>query len=164
MNIDYRIQRLTPADLPLMRALLCTFAEVFDQPEVYTAREPGDTYLTSLLASDYFVAEVALRGAEVVGGLAAYELKKFEQARSEFYIYDLAVVSQHRRQGIATALIDRLREIAAQRGAYVIFVQADTGPEDAAAIALYDKLGQRESVLHFDIPVGSTDRSKDLRV
>lgn len=35
----------------------------------------------------------------------------------------------------------------------MIFVQADTGPEDAPAIALYDKLGQRESVLHFDIPV-----------
>nr|WP_281270154.1 hypothetical protein [Halomonas lactosivorans] len=32
-------------------------------------------------------------------------------------------------------------------------VQADTGPEDEAAIALYSKLGLRESVLHFDIPV-----------
>jgi aminoglycoside 3-N-acetyltransferase I len=47
-----------------------------------------------------------------------------------------------------------LRRIAAERGAYVIFVQADTGTEDAAAIALYDKLGTREQVLHFDIPVG----------
>lgn len=138
-----------------MRALLHTFGEAFNQPDAYTARPPGDNYLTDLLASDYFVALVALHGDQVVGGLAAYELKKFEQARSEFYIYDLAVLAQHRRQGIATTLIDRLREIAAKRGAYVIFVQADTGPEDAAAIALYDKLGQRESVLHFDIPVGS---------
>jgi aminoglycoside 3-N-acetyltransferase I len=37
------------------------------------------------------------------------------------------------------------------RGSYVIFVQADLG--DAAAIALYTKLGRREDVLHFDIPV-----------
>jgi aminoglycoside 3-N-acetyltransferase I len=35
----------------------------------------------------------------------------------------------------------------------VIFVQADTGSEDEAAIALYTKLGRREDVLHFDIPV-----------
>lgn len=28
---------------------------------------------------------------EAVGGLAAYELKKFEQARSEIHLYDLAV-------------------------------------------------------------------------
>jgi aminoglycoside 3-N-acetyltransferase I len=42
-----------------------------------------------------------------------------------------------------------LREIAARRGAWVIFVQADHG--DDPAIALYEKLGTREEVLHFDI-------------
>jgi len=41
--------------------------------------------------------------------LAAYELRKFEQERSEVYIYDLAVASAHRREGIATALIERLK-------------------------------------------------------
>jgi aminoglycoside 3-N-acetyltransferase I len=35
----------------------------------------------------------------------------------------------------------------------VIFVQADTGMEDAGTIALYTKLGKREHVLHFDIAV-----------
>ncbi len=44
-----------------------------------------------------------------------------------------------------------LRRIAAARGSYVIFVQADLG--DAPAIALYSKLGRREEVLHFDIAV-----------
>ncbi len=32
-----------------------------------------------------------------------------------------------------------------------MFVQADTGEEDAPAIALYTKLGTREDGLHFDI-------------
>lgn len=68
---------------------------------------------------------------------------------SEVYIYDFAVAEPHRRQGIATALISALKTVAAQRGAYVIFVQADLG--DHAAIALYSKLGVREDVLHFDI-------------
>lgn len=96
---------------------------------------------------------MALQDDTVVGGIAAYELKKFEQERSEIYLYDLAVSKGHRRQGIATALIQELRRIAVGRGAYVIFVQADTGVEDEAAIALYTRLGDREDVLHFDIPV-----------
>ena len=85
--------------------------------------------------------------------LAAYELKKFEQERSEIYIYDLAVAAGHRRRGVATALIRELQRIGTERGAYVIFVQAD--PPDAPAVALYSKLGVREDVLHFDIPVPS---------
>ena len=55
------------------------------------------------------------------------------------------------REGVATALILELKRIAAARGAYVIFVQADRG--DAPAIALYTKLGTAEDVLHFDIPI-----------
>ena len=51
-------------------------------------------------------------------------LPKFEQERSEVYIYDLAVAVAHRREGIATALIMELKRIASLRGAYVIFVQA----------------------------------------
>lgn len=95
--------------------------------------------------------DVPLEGDEVVGGIAAYELPKYEQARSEIYIYDLAVAAPHRRKGIATALIDELKKIAAARGAWVMFVQADRA--DEPAIALYSRLGTREDVLHFDIEV-----------
>ena len=89
----------------------------------------------------------------MVGGLVAYELPKLEQQRSETYLYDLAVRAAHRRRGIATALIQRLQAIAAARGAYVLFGQADTGVEDQPAIALYSRLGTRSEVLHFDIGV-----------
>lgn len=47
-------------------------------------------------------------------------------------------------------MIEKLKNFAAERGAYVIYVQADHG--DEAAIALYTKLGVREDVIHFDIP------------
>ena len=124
------------------------FGEVFGDP-AYRARRPSRAYLQRLLARDSFIAIAASQEDRVVGGLAAYELPKFEQERSEIYIYDLAVAAAHRRQGIATALIQRLQNIAAERGAWVIFVQADYG--DAPAIALYSKLGAREDVLHFDI-------------
>ena len=97
-----------------------------------------------------FIGSVAaLPAAEVIGGLTAYELRKPERERSEFYIYDLAVSASHRRRRVATDLIEELKQIAGARGASVIFVQADWG--DDAAIALYSRLGVREEVLHFDI-------------
>jgi aminoglycoside 3-N-acetyltransferase I len=151
VSSNVSIHRLTPDDLPLMEGLLSTFGAAFNEDSTYSDNRPGAGYLRGLLGSDYFIALAALEAGRVVGGLAAYELKKFEQQRSEIYIYDLAVAEAHRRQGIATALIRALGSIAAGRGAYVIFVQADLG--DEAAIALYTKLGVREDVLHFDIPV-----------
>jgi aminoglycoside 3-N-acetyltransferase I len=134
-----------------MGAMLTTFGEAFDEVDTYGKARPRPNYLQRLLGSDYFIALAALKEREVVGGLAAYELHKFEQERSEIYIYDLAVSARHRRQGIATALIAELGRIAKGRGAYVIFVQADHGDEPATA--LYAKLGTREDVLHFDIEV-----------
>lgn len=134
-----------------MESLLTVFGNAFEDSDTYGARRPDAAYFRKLLGSDYFIALTASKAGEVVGGLAAYELQKFEQARSEIYIYDLAVDEAHRREGIATALIEELRRIAAVRGAYVIYVQADLG--DDPAIALYTKLGAREDVLHFDIPV-----------
>ena len=130
---------------------MTTFGEAFGQMEVYCGARPSSSYLESLLASKDFIALAALNGGAVVGGLVAYELHKFEQERSEIYIYDLAVAAAHRREGIATALIEELKKIAAARGAYVVVVRADKG--DAPATALYTKLGTREDVLHFDIEI-----------
>lgn len=148
------VQRLTRDDLPLFNKLMQVFGEAFDDVQTYTGQPPGPEYQRRLLGSETFIALAAVDDeGTVMGGLAAYELPKFEQARSEIYLYDLAVLARYRRQGVATSLINTLRGIAAERGAYVVFVQADTGIEDEAAIALYSKLGQREEVLHFDIPV-----------
>ena len=153
LSARFSIHQLTADDMASMEGLLATFGEAFDEVETYGKNRPSEDYFQRLLGSDYFIALVALKGSEVVGGIVAYELKKIEQERSEIYIYDLAVAAAHRREGIATALIQELKTIAATRGAYVIFVQADIG--DDPAIELYTKLGAREDVLHFDIAVKS---------
>ena len=152
MLSDVKLQRLGAADLPVMRGLNAVFAEAFADRETYLADRPDDGWLARTLAKDHVIVLAALCDDEVVGGLVAYELDKLERARREVYIYDLAVAEPHRRRGIATALIRRTQEVAAERGAWVIYVQADL--EDDPAIALYQKLGVREDVLHFDIPVG----------
>lgn len=146
----FTILQLAPGDSYLMRAVLRVFGEAFGEPDTYCEAQPGAAYLERLLGGDCFIALAAVMDEEVVGGLAAYELRKFEQERSEIYIYDLAVAGAHRRQGIATALINEVRRLASARGAWVVMIQADDG--DDAAIALYEKLGKREDILHFDIP------------
>lgn len=147
----FRLHRLQSSETARLAALITVFGEAFEDRETYGRAPPSEDYLTRLLDKDHFIAIVCLSGEELVGGLTAYVLDKPEQQRSEAYIYDLAVAKPHRRRGIATGLVRTLQGIAAERGAYVIFVQADLA--DAPAIALYDKLGAREEVLHFDIVV-----------
>lgn len=137
------------ADMSMLKELLRVFAEAFEDHQSYQGNIPSDEYLNKLLAREDFIPLAALADGKVVGGLAAYVLQKFEQERSEIYIYDLAVDENYRRQHIATGLIDKLREIAREIGAYVIYVQAD--PPDEPAVKLYESLGIREDVLHFDI-------------
>lgn len=137
------------ADLDILKEMLALFAEVFDDYGSYQSKIASDAYLESRLNDDTFIALAAIVDDRVVGALAAYVLKKFEQERSEIYIYDLGVLEDYRRRGIATGLINKVRDIAREIGAWVVYVQADSG--DDPAIKLYESLGTREDVHHFDI-------------
>jgi aminoglycoside 3-N-acetyltransferase I len=154
MTIQPSVRVLGPADMGTLRSLLALFADAFDDPGRYPERQPSDPYLHDLLAGEMFLAIVAETGTRVVGGLTGYVLPKFEQECREFYLYDLAVALDHRRRGLATAMIESLRTLAAERGFDGIFVQAHR--DDGPAVALYARLGVGEDVLHFDIaPAGA---------
>jgi aminoglycoside 3-N-acetyltransferase I len=145
----FTVRALGPEGLDTFRALNAVFGEAFEDADTYASAPPSAAYLKSLLGSPGIIALAALEEEKVIGGLAACILHKFEQERSEIYIFDLAVLEAHRRKGVATALINELRKMAAAFGAWVVYVQAD--PLDAPAVALYTKLGTREDVYHFDI-------------
>lgn len=151
---SYTYRQLARVDVSLLKDLLRVFGEAFADIPTYQHSMASDDYLRRLLGKPHFIAVVAMSGDEVVGGLAAYELEKFEQDRREIYIYDLAVAAPHRRRRVATGLIGELTRIASQRDVYVIFVQADL--EDGPAIALYESLGTKETAHHFDIDVPAT--------
>lgn len=145
------VRQIGSTDVECVKAMLRMFGHAFEDAATYHEAVPSDAYLADLLAGPTFVAVVAVRDEVVVGGLAAYELVKFERERKELYIYDLAVAEAHRRQGIGTALIRCLQRIAAERGAHSIYVQADV--DDAPAIALYRSLGTEIIARHFDFDV-----------
>ena len=149
--MNYTYHQLSAEDVQTLKQLLQVFGEAFGDVDACGSAAPRDEYLRSLLAKPTFIALVAMASEKVVGGLAAYVLEKFEQERKEIYIYDLAVQERHRRKGIATKLINELRSVARERKAYVIYVQADK--VDDAAIKLYESLGTKEDVFHFDIDI-----------
>ena len=149
------IRVLTPDDVALLEAMSTMFGDAFDEIDTYTESRPRADYLRQLLDSDNFIALVALKGDAVVGGIAAYELPKFEQERREIFIYDLAVAAGHRRQGIATAMLEEIKTVAAVRKAYLVFVQAELG--DTPASELYAKFGTCEKALHYDINIPCAD-------
>lgn len=142
---------LKPTDVALLKELNEVFADAFDDHETHLSKPPTDRYLKALLSKSHVIVFVARYEQKVVGGLFAYVLEKYEQERSEVYLYDLAVDAHFRRQGIARHLIEALRLRAKEIGAHVIFVQADR--EDIPAIKLYESLGTPEEPFHFDISV-----------
>jgi ribosomal protein S18 acetylase RimI-like enzyme len=93
----------------------------------------------------------AFVGDTLVGGLVAYELPLLSGA-TEMYLYDIAVLPQHRRLGIGTRLIEALMEEAKRRGVSTIFVEAEA--DDTGAIAFYRSLkAEEQGVCHFNIAV-----------
>lgn len=152
-SVTFVVSRLGCGDIASFRELNLIFSEVFEDTANYQSRPPSDNYLNGLLAKQHIIALVARVDGRIEGGLVAYVLDKFEQERSEVYIYDLAVREKFRRRGIARNLIFELRKIAHEAGAWVIYVQADKAEEDLPARQLYESLGEREDVFHYDIAV-----------
>lgn len=97
--VAYVFRQLPGREVPRLKALHHVFGEAFADLPTYQDAVPSDAYLAALLGGPQFIALAALAGEEVVGGLAAYELIKFERERKEVYIYDLAVAAGHRRRG-----------------------------------------------------------------
>ena len=112
----FAVHHLGVDDVPLMDAMRAMFGAAFEDEATYLGKPPSADEARAWLAREGVIALAAVEDGAVIGGLVAYVLPKFEQARSEIYIYDLAVAEAHRRRGVATALIRRLQAIAAERG------------------------------------------------
>jgi aminoglycoside 3-N-acetyltransferase I len=90
--MTFQVRQLGPQDMAVFHALLDVFGEAFSDAPNYRQSRPSAAYLTRLLGGDTFIALAALQGTQVVGGIAAYELRKFEQERSaEVLHFDIPV-------------------------------------------------------------------------
>jgi aminoglycoside 3-N-acetyltransferase I len=136
--MNYEIKRLKESDLNLFKELLLVFSQAFGDEVADTQDLPDDSYLTALLTKSDFYALVALSPEGVVGGLTGYELILPTKKKKELYLYDLAVDEKHRKQGIATSLMNELKMHARENNISLIFVEAESA--DIEAIGFYRSL------------------------
>ena len=95
-------------------------------------------YLSALLANSSNLLLVAEQGGSVIGILFGHFIERLRLATSQLFIYELEVAAEHRRKGVALALMSKALKLAAAQGldAFVF-----TNHSNAAATALYRKLG-----------------------
>jgi aminoglycoside 3-N-acetyltransferase I len=134
-----RLKRLKTGDREQARVMFTVVAEVFDEGR----GELSDDYIDQLLAREDFWAIAAFVGDDIVGGITAHTLPMTRTQSYEVFIYDLAVRSDHQRQGIGRRLVEELRAQAAAVGIRNVFVPADN--EDVHALDFYRALGGEDA-------------------
>jgi ribosomal protein S18 acetylase RimI-like enzyme len=105
--------------------------------ELATYDGPGDP--EALLADPRTLMLVAFDGNRAVGFVLAHELPRRHGVRAKLFVYEVDVAETHRRRGIASALLERLAELARERGIPIGFVLAE--PDNGPANALYRTAG-----------------------
>jgi aminoglycoside 3-N-acetyltransferase I len=128
-------KRLTLPDRALASDLFTLMATVFDEPSTTLP----NTHLEQMLTDPQIWILAAFVDNTVVGGLVAHSLPMTHTATREFFIYNLAILETHQRQGIGAGLIAYARDIAAEHGMDNVFVMVDN--QDHHAVVFYQKQG-----------------------
>lgn len=123
-STDIEIRLLQEGDETVVRALR-------------TYDGPGDP--EGLLADPRTLFLVAFDGEQPVGFVLAHDLPRRHGDPSGLFVYEVDVVAAHRRRGVARALLERLAELARERGVRQGFVL--TEPDNVPANALYEAVG-----------------------
>jgi ribosomal protein S18 acetylase RimI-like enzyme len=106
-------------------------ASLFDKPPV-----PSET--AAFLAAEGHHVILALLDGEPVGFVSGVEMIHPDKGR-ELFLYELGVAEQARGQGVGTALVRALAELARERGCYGMWVLTDA--DNGAALQAYRRAG-----------------------
>jgi ribosomal protein S18 acetylase RimI-like enzyme len=126
-----RIERLGPGD----EGKLATADDLFDGPVKSDAvrrflNEPGHHML------------IAYVDGAAAGFVSGVEMTHPDKG-TEMFLHELGVGEPHRRHGVASALVEALKELARERGCYGMWVLCDEDNE--AARKLYERVGGNAS-------------------
>lgn len=118
-----RIQRLGPGDEERVLAA----GDLFDLPP-----DPGWTAAFFARPGHHLI--MAFEGEQGVGFVSGVETIHPDKG-VELFVYELGVHEDHRRKGIARALLDELAAIAAEQGCHGMWVATES--DNVAALATY---------------------------
>ena len=128
------IRRLTAGD----DALVIAAADLFDDP-------PKPPWVESFLTQPTHHLLMAYRDDRPVGFVTGVEVTHPDKG-TEMFLYELSVAPEHRRQGIAKALLAELTAIARARDCYDMWVLTDA--DNVAALAAYHSSGAADDGEH----------------
>jgi ribosomal protein S18 acetylase RimI-like enzyme len=123
MNID----RLGPGD----NEKLAAAEDLFDGP-----MQPGE--VERFLNDPNHHVLIAYVDAEPAGFVSGVEMTHPDKG-TEMFLYELSVGEIYRRQGVGSALVDALKELAREKGCYGMWVLCDD--DNIAAVKTYRKVG-----------------------
>ena len=139
------IRRLGKSDGAIFKQQIQLLSEVFGEESPGAA--PA-THLEALLENPAFIAFAIIQEQEVWGGATAYILPLYHRAKTEVFLYDIAIHPEYQRQGLGAKLLSSLITYCRQEGLGEVFVAAHEG--DAGALDFYRATGGREEkVRHF---------------
>lgn len=137
VEIAMEIRRLGPEDVGLFAAAVGTLldergglAAVADETHLRQALENRDWYFL-----------VGLVDGEPVGYLSAFCFVAVDRNDRLVYLYDIVVQPRHRRQGIASAMIEQLESLC--RIDNVSLIWAGTSADNRAARSTFEAAGAR---------------------
>jgi ribosomal protein S18 acetylase RimI-like enzyme len=109
-----------------------TVADVLSANSLYDKPATEDVAATFLATPGHHLF-VARNGASTVGFVSGVEMVHPDKG-TEMFLYELAVDESMRRQGIGTALIEALADLAKRSGCYDMWVLVDEGDEIPQAV------------------------------
>lgn len=125
--MDTQISRITEFDSDLIRELFEKAGISPSEPEARFFEDEKNIML------------VSRTGGDLSGFLWAYVLVSPDRPGNKMFLYSIDTFEPFRRQGIATLLIQHLKEIARSYNCYKMFVP--TSKTNLPAVALYRKTG-----------------------
>ena len=121
------IERLNPKELDKFQELRQIFIEVFDEP----APTLDDAQLAVIRDNRNLVVFGATVGFELVGGLTAHIIPNYYRGGLDLFIQDLAIKKEHRRKGIAGALMKKTKEYCANHNIKEMYLAAEADDKQA---------------------------------
>jgi ribosomal protein S18 acetylase RimI-like enzyme len=144
-----RIERLRTGD----EARVLAAADLFDEP-------PSPTWTAAFFAREGHHLLLAFEGELAIGFVSGVETIHPDKG-VELFVYELGVAEEHRRRGVARALLDELEDVAAERGCRGTWVATES--DNVAALATYRSAGYADPepcvVLELDL-VGRPPRPR----
>jgi ribosomal protein S18 acetylase RimI-like enzyme len=139
MSAQVSVRRLTPGDEEVLTRLALD-GERYEEDGVAEIEVPlAPAEASAFLADDSTHLLVAFERDDPVGFVVVNELFHRHTFTRMFLVYEIGVVNEQRRRGVARALLDAVRSLAVERGLAEGFVL--TNESNPAAMGLYAAAG-----------------------